>query len=88
MELEQTTFGGFSSPAPFTREFLSEPTITMPRIISRAPSQVASPVPARFDVNTATNRDILIELWNQIHLIQADLLDLTNKVDDERQSRL
>ena len=69
MESEQTTFRGFSSPAPFTGEFLLEPTITMPCVISRAPSRVASPVSARFDVNTATDRDILIELWNQIHLI-------------------
>ena len=83
MESKRTTFGGFASPAPFTSELLSEPTITLPQTSSRAPSRAPSPGIPHFNVTTATERDILMEIWNQIHLIQADIVDLSNEIDDE-----
>ena len=64
MEPKQAAFQGFASPAPPTFEFSLEPTTRQPTPGPRA----SSPVTPHFNITTATERDILIEVWNQIHL--------------------
>ena len=84
MNPERSAFGR-ETPAPFL--FSSDETVTArpatPR--TRAPSRAQTPGP--FDINTATDMEILIELYNQIHLIRTEVADLTFDLHQETAAR-
>ena len=84
MNPERSAFGG-ETPAPFLVS--SDETVTArPATPStRAPSRAQTPGP--FDINTATDMEILIELYNQIHLIQTEVADLTFDLHQETAAR-
>ena len=90
MNPEQSAFGG-GTPAPFV--FADDHTITARPLSpsTRAPSRVASraptPAPGPFNINTATDMEILVEIYSQILLIRADVANLTYEFQQEVQAR-
>ena len=92
MNTEQAAFGG-DTPAPFL--FSSDDTVTTRAQTpsTRAPSQAASQAPSctrtpgPFNINTTTDMEILIELYNQIHLIHTEVVDLTFDLHQETAAR-
>ena len=80
---EQGSFGG--SPTPHLFTFQSDQTV---RQLSQHPTpSVRVPSPPPFNIAMANHDEILVEIYNQIHLVWADIADLSHDLDQEVQAQ-
>ena len=79
---EQAGFGG--SPTPLLFAFQSDQTVRQLSQHPTPPIRVPSPPP--FNIAMANHNEILVEIYNQIHLVRADIANLSHNLDQEVQA--